>query len=154
MDPSILYMKKYWQNPPHDKMEIRRREEKFPHLRKAKDYKDNCQHKHRFNKSYRTLYDTNNKYQYYSVVTKYMDTFDIYKSINYLVKNKFFNIDYIGRRKIIPSEQVEEELFRREMCTFRDWIIWNNDKTREFAKRKQSYQKRRIKRFYLKSPQR
>ena len=81
-------MKKYWQNPPHDKMEIRRREEKFPHLRKAKDYKDNCQHKHRFNKSYRTLYDINNKYQYYSVVTKYMDTFDIYKSINYLVKNK------------------------------------------------------------------
>ena len=35
-----------------------------------------------------------------------------------------------------------------------DLMFWNNDKTREFAKRKQGYQKRRIKRFYLKSPQR
>lgn len=142
-------MSKYWQNPPRDKKEVRRREEKFPHLRKAKDYKENNQHRNRFNKSYRTLFDTDNKYQYYSNVSKYMDTFNIYKSIDYLVKNKYFDIDYIGKRKIIPSEQVEEELFRREMCTFRDWIIWDNDRSRENAKRNKFNQKRRTRKFFM-----
>ena len=145
----FFYMAKHWQNPPHDKKEIRRREEKFPHLRKAKDYKENNQHANRLNKSYRTLFDIDNKYQYYSVVSKYMDTFNIYKSIDYLVKNKYFDIDYIGKRKIIPSEQVEEELFRREMCTFRDWLIWDNDKSRENAKKNKSAQKRRTRKFYM-----
>jgi hypothetical protein len=78
-----------------------------------------------------------------------MDTFNIYKSIDYLVKNKYFDIDYIGKRKIIPSEQVEEELFRREMCTFRDWLIWDNDKSRENAKQNKRAQKRRTRRFYM-----
>lgn len=142
-------MSKYWQNPPRDKKEVRRREEKFPHLRKAKDYKENNQHRNRFNKSYRTLFDIDNKYQYYSNVSKYMDTFNIYKSIDYLVKNKYFDIDYIGKRKIIPSVQVEEELFRREMCTFRDWIIWDNDKSRENAKRNKFNQKRRTRKFFM-----
>ena len=145
-------MAKYWQNPPWDKKEIRRREEKFPHLRKAKDYKDNCQHKHRFNKAYRKEFDTTNPYQYYSTVEKYMDDFGIYKTMRALVKEGYFSIDYIGRRRIIPSAEVEEELFRREMCTFRDWVIWDNDKCREFAKRRVAASKRRTKRFFLTAP--
>ena len=31
-------MAKYWKNPPKDKKEVRKKEEKYPHLRKAKDY--------------------------------------------------------------------------------------------------------------------
>lgn len=147
-------MAKYWQNPPWDKKEIRRREKKFPHLRSIKDYKDNCQHLNRFNKEYRKKFNTNNRYQYYSEVSKYMDDFDIYKNMYYLVKNGYFTIDYIGKRRIIPSFEVEEELFRREMCTFRDWVIWDNDKSREFAKRKQNAAKRRSKRFYINLPNR
>lgn len=147
-------MAKYWQNPPWDKKEIKRREEKFPHLRKSKDYKDNCQHLHRFNKEYRKKFDTENRYQFYSDVASYMNDFGIYKNMRYLVKNGFFSIDYIGRRRIIPSEEVEEELFRREMCTFRDWVIWDNDKSREYAKRNTYKAKRRSKRFYIKTPRR
>lgn len=145
--------RKYWQNPPWDKQEVRRREEKFPHLRKKRDYKENCQHLHRFNKDYRKKFDTENKYQFYASVASYMDTFGIYKSMNHLVKNKFFSIDYIGKRRIIPSEEVEEELFRREMCTFRDWVIWDNDKAREYAKRDAKKVKRRSKRFFIKTPE-
>lgn len=144
-------MKKYWQNPPRDKMEIKRREEKFPHLRKAKDYKDNCQHLKRFNKDYRKKFDTENKYQFYSIVKSYLDDFGIYKNMYYLEKNGFFSVDYIGNRRIIPSEEIEEELFRREMCTFRDWVIWDNDKSREYSKRNAYKSKRRSKRFYIQS---
>lgn len=147
-------MSKHWQNPPWDVKEIRRREEKFPHLRKSKDYKTNCQHLHRFNKSYRELFDIDNRYQFYSIVSKYMEDFGIYKNMNYLVKNGFFDIDYIGSRKIIPSEQVEEELFRRELCTFRDWIIWDNDKSRENSKKEKRKVKNRTKRFYMTFPDR
>lgn len=145
-------MGKRWKNPPWDKKEVRRREVKFPHLRKAKDYKENCQHLHRFNKGYRKKFDTENRYQFYSDVKQYMDTFGIYKGMQYLVKNGYFTIDYIGRRRIIPSSEVEEELFRREMCTFRDWVIWNHDKSREYAKRNTAYAKRRTRRFILTSP--
>ena len=145
-------MAKYWKNPPKDKKEVRKKEEKYPHLRKAKDYKDNCQHLHRFNKSYREKFDTGNKYQFYSDVSKYMDTFDIYKNMYFLEKNGYFTIDYIGKRKIISSFEVEEELFRREMCTFRDWLIWESDRTREFAKRNMASAKRRTKRFYIEIP--
>lgn len=81
-----------------------------------------------------------------------MTTFNIYKNINYLVKNGYFDIDYIGKRKIIPSEQVKEELFRREMCTFRDWLIWDHDRSRENAKKNKYNVKRRSKRFYIKTP--
>lgn len=35
-------MKQYWRNPPKDKLEVRKKEERFFHLRKAKDYKENC----------------------------------------------------------------------------------------------------------------
>ena len=147
-------MAKCWKNPPKDKKEVRKKEEKYPHLRKAKDYKDNCQHLHRFNKSYREKFDVDNKYQFYSDVSKYMDTFDIYKNMRFLEKNGYFTIDYIGNRKIISSLEVEEELFRREMCTFRDWLIWESDRTREFAKRNTANAKRRSKRFYIKVPNR
>ena len=146
-------MKKYWQNPPWDKKEIRRREEKFPHLRKEKDYKENAQHLNRFNKDYRKKFDVENRYQFYTSVASYMDDFGIYKNMRYLEKNGFFSIDYIGNRRIIPSGEVEEELFRREMCTFRDWVIWDNDKTREYAKRNAYKSKRRSKRFYVESPE-
>lgn len=147
-------MAKYWKNPPKDKKEVRKKEEKYPHLRKAKDYKANCQHLHRFNKAYREKFDTDNKYQFYSEVSKYMETFDIYKNMHFLEKNGYFTIDYIGKRKIIPSTEVEEELFRREMCTFRDWIIWETDKTREYAKRNVASAKRRSQRFYIQIPNR
>ena len=145
-------MKKYWQNYPWDKKEIRKREKKFSHLRKSKEYKNNCQHLHRFNKDYRKKFNTENRYQFYSDVTSYMTTFGIYKNMHYLEKNKYFTIDYIGRRRIIPSFEVEEELFRREMCTFRDWVIWDNDKSREYAKRNSYKAKRNSKRFYIVSP--
>lgn len=145
-------MKKYWQNPPWDKKEIRRREEKFPHLRKAKDYKENAQHLNRFNKDYRKKFDNENAYQFYANVASYMDDYGIYKNMYYLEKNGFFTIDYIGNRRIISSKEVEEELFRRELCTFRDWVIWDNDKSREYAKRNQRYAKRRSKRFYIEIP--
>ena len=105
-------MAKYWKNPPKDKKEVRKKEEKYPHLRKAKDYKENSQHLNRFDKSYKKEFDVDNPYQYYSKVSKYMKTFGIYKNMYYLVKNGYFDIDYIGARKIIPLYQVEEELFR------------------------------------------
>jgi hypothetical protein len=142
-------MGKYWQNPPLDKKEVRRREEKFPHLRKSKDYKNNSQYLNRFDKSYKKEFDIDNPYQYYSKVSKYMKDFGIYKNIYYLTKNGYFDIDYIGNRKIIPSYQVEEELFRREMSTFRDWIIWDNDKSRENSKKEIRSKKKRTRRFYL-----
>lgn len=145
-------MGKHWQNPPWDKKEVRRREEKFPHIRDPKDYKDNAQHLHRFNKDYRKKFNTENRYQYYSDVSKYMTDFGIYKKMSQLVKEGYFTIDYIGNRKIIPSSEVEEELFRREMCTFRDWTIWDRDKQRKTAKKKQSAAKRRSKRFYIEIP--
>ena len=147
-------MAKYWKNPPKDKKEVRKKEEKYPHLRKAEDYKENCQHLHRFNKTYREKFDINNQYQFYSDVSKYMETFDIYKNMRFLEKNGYFTIDYIGNRKIIPSFEVEEELFRREMCTFRDWIIWENDKSREYAKRNIAAAKKRSRRFYIEIPDR
>lgn len=145
-------MSKYWKNPPKDKKEVRKKEEKFPHLRKAKDYKENCQHLNRFDKSYRTEFNVDNPYQFYSKVSKYMKDFGIYKNMRYLEKNGFFDIDYIGNRKIIPSYQVEEELFRRELCTFRDWLIWDNDKSRENAKKEKRNKKKRTQKFYLKLP--
>lgn len=145
-------MAKYWKNPPKDKKEVRKKEEKYPHLRKAKDYKANSQHLHRFNKTYREKFDIDNQYQFYSDVCKYMETFDIYKNMHFLEKNGYFTIDYIGNRKIIPSIEVEEELFRREMCTFRDLIIWEADKSREYAKRNTAAAKKRTKRFYIEVP--
>lgn len=142
-------MAKYWKNPPKDKKEVRKKEEKYPHLRKAKDYKENSQHLNRFDKSYKKEFDVDNPYQYYSKVSKYMKSFGIYKNMYYLVKNGYFDIDYIGTRKIIPSYQVEEELFRREMSTFRDWLIWDNDKCRENIKKEKRDKKNRSQRFYL-----
>lgn len=145
-------MAKYWKNPPKDKKEVRKKEEKYPHLRKAKDYKANSQHLNRFNKSYREKFDVDNQYQFYSDVSKYMESFNIYKNMYFLEKNGYFTIDYIGNRKIIPSAEIEEELFRREMCTFRDFIIWEADKSREYAKRNVAAAKRRTRRFYIEVP--
>jgi hypothetical protein len=142
-------MKKQWSNPPKDKKQIRKKEEKYSHLRKAKDYNNNSQFKHRFNKAYKREFKLDEKYQYFSSVKKYLTTYKIYKSIDFLTKKGYFEIDYIGKRKIIPSEQVIEELFRRELCVFRDTLIWENDKKREYAKRKKYHEKRRIKPFYI-----
>lgn len=142
-------MSRFWKNPPKDKLEVRKKEEKYNHLRKAKDYKDNAQLLHRFDNSYRTKFDVSKPYQMYTVVKDYMKTFKIYKSLEYLINNKFFNIDYIGNRRIIPNEDVLDEIFRREMCVFRDWIIWENDKKRERAKQIKRKEKKNSKRFFI-----
>jgi hypothetical protein len=145
-------MRKKWGRPPKDKKQVRRREERWPHIRKPQDRKENSQFKHRFNTKYKKEFDVTNKYQYYSNVIKYLDTFKIYKGIVFLLNNGYFDIDYIGNRKIIPSEQVLEELFRREMCTFRDQLIWEYDKKRCKAKAEKHFEKMRTKRFFIMLP--
>lgn len=128
-------MKNKWHKPPISKFEVRKREEKYKHLRKSKDYKNNAQCLNRFDKSYRKLLDTSVPYQFYTAVKKYMAPYKIYKGITFLVNKGYFNIDYIGNRRIIPTEEIMEELLRREMCAFKDWTIWNNDKSKENYKK-------------------
>lgn len=128
-------MKKRWHRPPTTKEEVRKREEKYNHVRKAKDYKKNAQCLNRFNKKYRKSLNISTAYQYYSDVEKYMKPDKVYKGMTYLINNGYFTVDYIGRRRIIPTEEILEELFRREMCVFKDWLIWNNDKAREKYKK-------------------
>ena len=142
-------MSRFWKNPPKDKLEVRKKEERYNHLRKAKDYKDNAQLLHRFDNSYRTKFDISKPYQMYNIVKSYMKTFKIYKSFQYLIDNRYFNIDYIGNRRIISNEEVLEEIFRREMCVFKDWTIWDNDKTRQYAKRTDRKIKKNSKRFFI-----
>lgn len=124
-----------YRKPPKSKQEVQKREKKYNHLRKSKDYKSNAQTLNRFNKSYRKLLDLSAPYQYYSEVEKYMDTHKIYKGMTYLVNRGYFNVDYIGNRRIIPTDEILEELFRREICAFKDWTIWNNDHRSELYKK-------------------
>ena len=43
--------------------------------------------------------------------------------------------------EVIATEEILEELFRREMCVFKDWLIWNNDKVREKYKKEKNRKK-------------
>lgn len=138
-------MAMHWKNPPKDKKQIRKREEKYGHIRHKKDFSAKNQYKNNFDKSYKKLFDVDSKYQKYATVKKYLKPQKIYKGITFLENNSYFNIDYIGKFKIIPSEEVEEELFRREMCAFKNLQCWKNDIKRRSIKRK----KEKTMRFYL-----
>lgn len=138
-------MSKRWKNPPKDKKQVRYREEKYGHIRHKKNFSSKNQYNNRFDKSYKKLFDINSKYQRYSTVKKYLSPQKIYKGITFLENNSYFTIDYIGKYKIIPSDEVEDELFRREMCAFKNLQCWRNDIKRKTVKRK----KEKTMRFYI-----
>lgn len=137
-------MKNRFYKPPTTKSEVRNREEKYNHLRKHKDYKENAQCLNRFDKKYRSLFDPSVPYQYFSVAEKYLKPLKIYKGKKYLIKRGYLTVDYIGTRLIVPTGEVLEELFRREMCAFKDWTIWNNDRAREIVKKEKRKNKKMI----------
>lgn len=141
-------------NPANSKADIRRKENYYKHIRKYKDFKDNNQYRHRFNKKYKELYIDDLPYQSAWKVKQYMTTNAIYKSFNYLSNNDFFTAETDNNKKLIPSSEVEEELFRREMCCFRDWRIWIDDKNRNTAKQQNYNKKRRTKKFFMTFPNR
>lgn len=138
-------MSKRWKNPPKDKRQVRNREEKYGHIRKKKNFSNMNQYKNRFDKSYKKLFNCSAKYQKYATVKKFLKTYRIYKGITFLENNKYFNIDYQGKFKIIPTQEVEEELFRREMCAFKDLQAWKNDIKRKEIKKN----KLKTMRFYI-----
>lgn len=138
-------MSRHWKNPPTDKKQVRHREEKYGHIRNKKKFKTNNQYKNNFDKSYKSLYDNNSAYQKYSVVKRYLKPQGIYKGITFLENNHFFNVYNDGKRKYIPSAEVEEEIFRREMCAFKNLQQWKNDIKRKAIKRN----KERTMRFYI-----
>lgn len=141
-------MKSRFYKPPLSKKDVRYREEKYNHLRKHKDYKENAQCLNRFNKKYRKIFDPTVPYQYFVDVKKYIEPMKIYKGKKYLINHGYFTLDYIGRYRIVPTIEVLEELFRREMCAFKDWTIWNNDRVREnFKKEKRKLKKKAAKRL-------
>lgn len=135
--------------PANTKADLRRKENYYKHIRKYKDFKNNNQYRHRFNKKYKNLYIDDLPYQSAWKVKQYMSTDGIYKSFNYLIKNEYFTAEKDNNKKIIPSEEIEEELFRREMCCFRDWRIWIDDKNRNTAKRENYNKKRRTRKFFM-----
>lgn len=135
--------------PANSKLDIRRKEDYYKHIRKYKDFKDNNQYKHRFNKNYKQLFVEDLPYQSEWKVKQYMQTNGIYKSLNYLKKNELFTTEIDNNKKLIPTSEVEEELFRREMCCFRDWRIWIDDKNRNTAKRESYNRKRRTRKFFM-----
>lgn len=138
--------------PANSKADIRRKEDYYKHIRKYKDFKDNNQYKHRFNKNYKQLFVKDLPYQSEWKVKQYMQTNGIYKSLNYLKKNEFFTTEIDDNKKLILTSEVEEELFRREMCCFRDWRIWIDDKNRNTAKQQNYNKKKRTKKFFITMP--
>lgn len=135
--------------PANSKEDLRRKQEYYNHVRKYKDFKDNNQYKHRFNKKYKQLYVEDLPFQSEWKVQQYMHCDAIYKSLNYLKENGYFTTEMDGNKKLIPSSEVEEELFRREMCCFRDWRIWIDDKNRNTAKRQEYNKRRRTRKFFM-----
>jgi hypothetical protein len=140
---------KYKTKPANSKLDIRRKEDYYKHIRKYKDFKDNNQYRHRFNKKYKHLLIDDLPYQSEWKVKQYMSTDGIYKSLNHLKKNGYFTTEIDNIKKLIPTSEVEEELFRREMCCFRDWRIWIDDNNRNTAKRENYNKKRRTRKFYM-----
>lgn len=140
---------KHKAKPANSKLDIRRKEDYYKHIRKYKDFKDNNQYKHRFNKKYKHLFIDDLPYQSEWKVKQYMTTDGVYKSLNWLEKNGYFTTEVENNKKLIPSSEIEEELFRREMCCFRDWRIWIDDNNRNTAKRENYNKKRRTRRFYM-----
>lgn len=140
--------------PANTKEDLRRKEEYYKHIRKYKDFKDNNQYRHRFNKKYKQLYVEDLPFQSEWKVQQYMHTDAIYKSLNYLKENGYFTTEIDNNKKLIPSSEVEEELFRREMCCFRDWRIWIDDKNRNTAKRQEYNKRRRTRKFFMTFPNR
>ena len=135
--------------PANSVLDIRRKEDYYKHIRKYKDFKDNNQYKHRFNKKYKHLFIDDLPYQSEWKVKQYMSTDGVYKSLNRLKNEGYFTTEIDNNKKLIPTSEVEEELFRREMCCFRDWRIWIDDKNRNTAKREGYNQKRRTRKFYM-----
>jgi hypothetical protein len=137
-------MGKKWAKPPCDKLQVLKREKRYNHLRKKQDYKNNNQYVN-LNKNYKKLFDVDLPYQYLSKVKQYISTGGIYKGLTYLINHNLFEVEYDNNRKIVPSKDVEMELFRREMCAFKDLQIWKSD----ISKRKAKSKKPKKIKFYL-----
>lgn len=135
--------------PANSKLDLRRKENYYKHIRKYKDFKANNQYRHRFNKNYKKIYNEDLPYQSEWKVKKYIQTFGIYKGLKYLKDNGYFTAEIDNNKKLIPTSEVEEELFRREMCCFRDWRIWIDDNIRNTARRENYNKKRRTKKFFM-----
>lgn len=135
--------------PANSILDIRRKENYYKHIRKYKDFKDNNQYKHRFNKKYKQLFNEDLPFQSEWKVKQYLTTYGVYKGLNYLKNHNFLTTEIDNNKKLIPTSEIEEELFRREMCCFRDWRIWVDDKNRNNAKREKFNQKRRTRKFFM-----
>lgn len=132
-----------------DKKEIVYKERLYGILRAYKNYKRDSQYIHRFDKSYKKIFNEFIPYQSENSVRKYMRSFrGVYPSFNKLKEDGHLTKIKKGHRNYIPTEEVEEELFKREMCVFRDWRMWLDHRKLRNHKNVTTYYKRVNKREF------